>query len=80
MTLGATYTVKVTLKCMYKLIMSVPKNSSDKSSIRCPDHEAGDEETTGNASSVRPTGDKEVHQEDDPEGGKRESTCMKREV
>ena len=65
---------------MYNLAISVPENSGDKSSIGRPYHEAGDEETTGDASSVRPTGDKEVHQKDDPEGGQGEGTCRKRHI
>ena len=60
------------------LVLFVPENSGDKSSIGCPYHEAGDEETTGDASSVRPTGNKEVHEKDDPEGGQGEGTYRKR--
>ena len=59
-----------------KLTISIPKNGGDKSSIGCSDHEAWDEETTGDTSSVRPTGNKEVHQKDDPEGGKGEGTWI----
>ena len=61
---------------MYKLVISVPKNCGNKSSIGGPNHKAGDEETTGDASTVRPTGDKEVHQKDDPEGGQGEGTYI----
>ena len=60
------------------LVISVPENSGDKSSIGRPYHEAGNEETTGDTSSVRPAGDKEVHKKDDPEGGQGEGTCRKR--
>ena len=58
------------------LIQYVPKNSSDESSIASSNHDTRDEETTGNASSIRPTGNKEVQQEHDPEGGQRKGTCV----
>ena len=63
-------------KTIQAQIITVPKHSGNKSSIRSPDHEAGDEETTGNTSPVNPTGNKAIHEKDDPEGGQRESTCI----
>ena len=72
-------TEKLSLRT-FKSAIFLPKNGSDKSSIGRPYHEAGDEETAGDASSVRPTGDKEVHEKDDPEGGQGEGTCRKRHI
>lgn len=39
---------------------NLPKNSGHKSSIGCTNQKAWDEQTTGNTSPVRPTGNEEI--------------------
>ena len=56
------------------LLHYIPKNGSDKSSVASANHDAWDEETTGDASSIRPTGNKEVYQEHNQESGQRKCT------
>ena len=62
----------------HNILWILPKDSGNESSIGGTNHETGNEETTGDASSVSPTGDKEIHEENDPESGEREGTWIVR--
>ena len=51
------------------IAFDLPKNSGHKSSIGCTNQKAWDEQTAGNTSSIRPTGDEEIDEKHNEECG-----------